>query len=64
MSEADTRRRYIAPKLYDSGWDDGHIWEQVPITDDRILPLGQKRFARKTRLKPDYIFDKAFKGDL
>ena len=57
MSEADTCRKYIVPKLYKAGWDDDHIREQVPITDGRIMPIGQKQFQRKNKLKPDYILD-------
>lgn len=57
MSEVDTCRKYIVPKLYNAGWDDDHIREQLPITDGRIMPRGQKQFKRKERLKPDYILD-------
>lgn len=55
MSEADTCRKYIVPKLYAAAWEDDYIAEQRYITDGRIVPLGQKRHLRKERLKPDYI---------
>lgn len=55
MSEADTCRQYIVPKLYAAGWDDEHIREQLPITDGRIIPLGQKKYTRKETLRPDYV---------
>lgn len=55
MSEADTCRQYVLPKLYAAAWEDDYIAEQRFITDGRIVPLGQKRHLRKERLKPDYI---------
>lgn len=41
MSEADTCRKYVMPKLYAAGRKDNHIAEQRYITDGRIVPLGQ-----------------------
>lgn len=55
MSEADTCRKYVVPKLYKAGWDDDHIAEQLPITDGRVIPLGKKKFRRKEQLRPDYV---------
>ncbi len=55
MSEADTCRKYVMPKLYAAGWKDDHIAEQRYITDGRIVPLGQTKHLRKERLRPDYI---------
>jgi hypothetical protein len=55
MSEADTCRRYVLPKLYAAGWDDEAIAEQRYITDGRITPLGHRRYTRQERLRPDYI---------
>lgn len=55
MSEADTCRRYVLPKLYAAGWDDDAIAEQRYITDGRIVPLSHRRHTRQERLRPDYI---------
>jgi type I restriction enzyme, R subunit len=55
MSEADTCRKYVLPNLYAAGWQDDQIAEQRYITDGRIIPLGQNRHKRQTRLRPDYI---------
>ena len=57
MSEADTCRRYIVPKLHAAGWQDDQIREQVYITDGRITPMGRSKHTRGERLKPDYILD-------
>lgn len=42
LSEADTCRKYVVPKLQVAGWDeDPHsIAEQRSITDRRIVPVG------------------------
>lgn len=55
MSEADTCRRYVLPRLYAAGWDDDAIAEQRYITDGRIVPLGHRQHTRQERLRPDYI---------
>lgn len=57
MSEADTCRRYILPKLHAAGWGDDRIREQVTITDGRVTPTGGKHHTRGERLRPDYILD-------
>lgn len=57
MSEADTCRRYIVPKLHAAGWQDDQIREQVYITDGRITPMGRTKHTRGSRLRPDYILD-------
>src|SRR3984893_8546042 len=56
LSEADTGRIYIIPKLVGAGWDtDPHsIAEQRTITDGRIVPVG-KGFVRKTPKRVDYL---------
>ena len=43
LSEADTCRKFVVPKLLAAGWDnDPHsIAEQRTITDGRIVPVGQ-----------------------
>jgi type I site-specific restriction endonuclease len=42
LSEADTSRKFIIPRLQAAGWDnDPHsIAEQRSITDGRIMPTG------------------------
>ncbi|MBP8001611.1 MAG: DEAD/DEAH box helicase family protein [Chloroflexi bacterium] len=55
MSEADTCRQYVLPKLYAAAWEDDFIAEQRYITDGRIVPVGQRKHLRKERLRPDYI---------
>jgi type I restriction enzyme R subunit len=43
LSEADTCRKYVVPKLQAAGWDDEphSIAEQRTITDGRIVPVGK-----------------------
>ncbi|MDO8973951.1 EcoAI/FtnUII family type I restriction enzme subunit R [Reyranella sp.] len=56
MTEADTCRRYVVPKLQGAGWDtDPHsIAEQRTITDGRIIPVGSG-FVRKPPKRVDYL---------
>src|SRR6201994_1043162 len=56
MSEADTCRKLVVPKLLTAGWDtDPHsIAEQRTITDGRIVPVG-KGFVRKPPKRVDYL---------
>jgi type I restriction enzyme, R subunit len=56
LSEADTCRKFVAPKLVAAGWDsDPHsIAEQRTITDGRIVPVG-KGFVRKPPKRVDYL---------
>jgi type I site-specific restriction endonuclease len=56
LSEADTSRKFIIPKLQASGWDDDphSIAEQRSITDGRIVPVG-KGFVRKPPKRADYL---------
>ncbi|MBI5445527.1 MAG: DEAD/DEAH box helicase family protein [Deltaproteobacteria bacterium] len=55
-TEADTCRKYVAPKLQAAGWDDEphSIAEQRTITDGRIVPVG-KGFLRKPPKRVDYL---------
>ena len=41
LTEADTCRKYVLPKLYASGWSDDHINEQRTFTDGRIVVAGE-----------------------
>jgi len=54
LNEADTCRRYVLPKLYNSGWVDDQINEQFYFTDGRIVVVGKKHF-RKPGKKADYL---------
>lgn len=56
MSEADTCRKYVVPKLQAAGWDnDPHsIAEQRSVTDGRIIPVGSG-FVRKPPKRVDYL---------
>lgn len=56
MTEADTCRKLVVPKLLAAGWDnDPHsIAEQRTITDGRIVPVG-KGFIRKQPKRVDYL---------
>jgi type I site-specific restriction endonuclease len=54
ISEADTCRKYVLPKLYAAGWSDDQISEQKYFTDGRIFPAGKKHL-RKPGKKADYL---------
>jgi type I restriction enzyme R subunit len=56
LSEADTCRKFVVPKLVAAGWDnDPHsIAEQRTITDGRIIPVG-KGFVRKSPKRVDFL---------
>lgn len=54
MTEADTCRQYVVPKLHSAGWSDDQIIEQKYFTDGRIVALDKKHF-RKPGKKADYI---------
>ena len=53
-SEADTCRTYVLPKLYEAGWSDDQIREQVTFTDGRIVVAGS-RAARRGQKRADYV---------
>ena len=54
ITEADTCRKYILPKLYGAGWTDDKISEQKSFTDGRIVVVGEKVRRRKPK-RADYI---------
>ncbi len=54
ITEADTCRAYVLPKLQAAGWEDDQIREQVTFTDGRIVPIGG-RATRKKQLRADYV---------
>ena len=54
ITEADTCRKYVLPKLYDADWTDDQISEQKYFTDGRIVPVG-KSHVRKAGKRVDYL---------
>jgi len=54
ITEADTCRKYVLPKLYAAGWDDDQISEQKSFTDGRIIPAGAKTRRRPSK-RADYL---------
>jgi type I restriction enzyme, R subunit len=54
LTEADTCRKYVLPKLYAAGWDDDHITEQKTFTDGRIVVAGN-RTIRRPQKRADYL---------
>jgi type I restriction enzyme, R subunit len=54
LTEADTCRRYVLPKLYSAGWTDDQISEQRSFTDGRIVVAGTK-VNRKPQKRADYL---------
>jgi type I restriction enzyme R subunit len=56
LTESDTCRKHVVPKLQAAGWDnDPHsIAEQRTITDGRVVPVG-KGFIRKPPKRVDYL---------
>jgi type I restriction enzyme R subunit len=53
-SEADTCRKEVLPRLYDSSWTDELIVEQRTFTDGRIVVIGRK-VKRKKAKRFDYL---------
>jgi type I restriction enzyme R subunit len=51
ITEADTCRKYVLPKLYEAGWTDDQISEQKTFTDGRIVVVGD-RVRRRPRSTP------------
>lgn len=54
LTEADTCRRYVLPKLYAAGWTDDQISEQKTFTDGRIVVVGDK-VKRREQKRADYL---------
>jgi len=54
LTEADTCRKYVLPKLYAAGWTDDQISEQKTFTDGRILLSGSKA-RRGPQKRADYL---------
>jgi type I restriction enzyme, R subunit len=54
ITEAETCRTDVLPRLHIAGWEDEQIREQVTFTDGRIVPIGG-RAMRKKQQRADYI---------
>ena len=54
ITEADTCRKYVLPKLYAAGWSDDQINEQKSFTDGRIVVVGNKARRRPSK-RADYL---------
>lgn len=54
ITEADTCRKYVLPKLYTAGWNDDQISEQKSFTDGRIVVVGTQGKRRPSR-RADYL---------
>lgn len=56
LTEADTCRKFVVPKLQALGWDNEphSIAEQRTVTDGRIIPTG-RGFVRKPPKRVDYL---------
>jgi type I restriction enzyme R subunit len=56
VTEADTCRQYVVPRLQAAGWEqDPHrISEQVTFTDGRIIPF-VNRVGRGKQKRADYL---------
>ncbi len=54
ITEADTCRKYVLPKLYAAGWNDDQISEQKSFTDGRIVPVGENARRRHPK-RADYL---------
>ena len=54
LTEADTCRKFVLPKLYAAQWTDDQISEQKTFTDGRIIIVGT-RPRRKEQKRADYL---------
>jgi type I restriction enzyme R subunit len=54
LTEADTCRKFVLPKLYGAGWTDDQISEQKSFTDGRIVVAGAK-VKRRAQKRADYL---------
>ena len=56
ITEADTCRKYVLPKLIQAGWDDEphSFTEQKTFTDGRIVVAGNKT-RRRPQKRADYL---------
>lgn len=54
LTEADTCRQYVVPKLYAANWTDDQINEQRTFTAGRIIVAGKKAY-RLEKKRVDYL---------
>jgi hypothetical protein len=54
LTEADTCRKYLLPRLYAAGWTDEKISKQKSFTDGRIVVAGDKP-TRHPQKRADYL---------
>jgi len=54
VTEADTCRKYVLPKIYEAGWRDDQIGKQFSFTDGQIFVNG-RRAQRGTPKRADYV---------
>jgi type I restriction enzyme R subunit len=54
LTEADTCRKYVLPRLYAAGWNVDQISEQKSFTDGRIIVVGDKARRRPSK-RADYL---------
>ena len=54
ITEADTCRKYVLPRLRDAGWADDQISEQKTFTDGRIVVF-ENGCKRRRQKRADYI---------
>ena len=54
ITEADTCRKYVLPKLYGAGWTDDQISEQKTFTDGRIVVM-ENKVRRQKQKRADYL---------
>ena len=54
LTEADTCRKYVLPRLYEAKWDDDQICEQHTFTDGSVVVAGNK-VSRQAQKLADYI---------
>jgi len=60
ITEADTCRKYVLPKLYEADWTDEQISEQKVD----VLRVLQAETATELNVLLPSILDRAFKGEL
>lgn len=54
--EKDTCRDYVLPALKAAGWSDDQIQVEFPITDGRVIRVGNKH-RRRDALRADYVLE-------
>lgn len=60
-SEADTCRKEVLPKLYESQWTEDLILEQRTFTDGKIIIIGRKaRRKKRNALTTCFAIHKTF----